>query len=434
MRSVISSAALAALAVVVASCTDLPTAPKTSDEVIRTAPRLTVSPPTLPAVRFSEIHYDNVGTDTNEKIEVSGPAGTDLTGWKIVLYNGSGGASYKTDDLTGSIPATCGTRGVVVVSYPTDGIQNGSPDGMALVDASNNVVEFLSYEGPMTATNGVALGMIARDIKVNETSVTLGFSLQRDQAGTWLAAAANTFGACNDNTAPSVAATVASITLNPTTFTLTQGASVQINAAAKNSSNAPIPGAYIGWTTSDNSIATVDANGAVTTTEAGDVDITATSTNGISATATLHVTATPPPSGLSDVRFSEIHYENAGTDEGEKIEIEGPAGGDLSGWKVVLYNGNGGASYSTTVLSATIPATCGARGVVTIDGPAGGIQNGSPDGFALVDNAGHVIEFLSYEGTMTATNGPALGLLSTDIGVNEGETSAARSLQRAAEG
>lgn len=33
----------------------------------------------LPAVRISEIHYDNSGTDVDEKIEVSGPAGTDGT-------------------------------------------------------------------------------------------------------------------------------------------------------------------------------------------------------------------------------------------------------------------------------------------------------------------------------------------------------------------
>ena len=50
----------------------------------------------LPAVRFSEIHYDNVGTDVGEAIEISGPAGTDVTGWQVVLYNGSGGAAYGT--------------------------------------------------------------------------------------------------------------------------------------------------------------------------------------------------------------------------------------------------------------------------------------------------------------------------------------------------
>ena len=40
-------------------------------------------------VRVSEIHYDNDGTDTGEAIEIAGPAGTDLTGWSVVLYNGS---------------------------------------------------------------------------------------------------------------------------------------------------------------------------------------------------------------------------------------------------------------------------------------------------------------------------------------------------------
>ncbi|MGH7673341.1 MAG: hypothetical protein ACREMC_10630, partial [Gemmatimonadales bacterium] len=42
----------------------------------------------LPVVRISEIHYDNTGADAGEAIEISGPAGADLTGWRIVLYNG----------------------------------------------------------------------------------------------------------------------------------------------------------------------------------------------------------------------------------------------------------------------------------------------------------------------------------------------------------
>jgi hypothetical protein len=117
-----------------------------------------VSALALPAVRISELHYDNTGTDVGEAIEVSGPAGTDLSGWTMVLYNGSGGAVYDTDPLPTPIPATCGDRGVVVLNYPTNGIQNGSPDGMALVDASGAVVELLSYEGTFTAVGGPANG------------------------------------------------------------------------------------------------------------------------------------------------------------------------------------------------------------------------------------------------------------------------------------
>ena len=37
------------------------------------------------SVFINEIHYDNTGTDANEAIEIAGPAGTDLTGWSIVL-------------------------------------------------------------------------------------------------------------------------------------------------------------------------------------------------------------------------------------------------------------------------------------------------------------------------------------------------------------
>src|SRR6476620_3961220 len=126
MRISLRRATLAIIgSAVLLSCTDNPSSPRA---VLCKAPRASVA---LPPVRFSEIHYDNVGTDAGEAIEISGPAGMDVTGWKIILYNGSGGASYDTKTLTGAIPATCGTRGVISTLYAVNGIQNGSPDGMA---------------------------------------------------------------------------------------------------------------------------------------------------------------------------------------------------------------------------------------------------------------------------------------------------------------
>ena len=91
--------------------------------------RLDVTTASLPSVYFSEIHYDNVGTDIGEAIEIDGPAGMDVTGWSVVLYNGNGGASYNTQTLSGTIPATCSARGVIVLTYPTNGIQNGGTGG-----------------------------------------------------------------------------------------------------------------------------------------------------------------------------------------------------------------------------------------------------------------------------------------------------------------
>ena len=55
-------------------------------------------------VFINEIHYDNSGTDTGEAIEVAAAAGTDLTGWTIVLYNGSTGVVYgSTTNLSGMV-------------------------------------------------------------------------------------------------------------------------------------------------------------------------------------------------------------------------------------------------------------------------------------------------------------------------------------------
>ncbi|MGK5679743.1 ExeM/NucH family extracellular endonuclease [Actinoplanes sp. URMC 104] len=142
---------------------------------------------------LSEIHYDNAGADSGEAIEVQAPAGFDLTGWQIVLYNGSGGASYHTATLSGAVPEA----GVVVQTYPANGIQNGAPDGVALVRPDGTVVEFLSYEGVLTATNGPASGRTSVDLGVAELDSTpAGQSLQKVD-GKWQAPAAASFGKLN---------------------------------------------------------------------------------------------------------------------------------------------------------------------------------------------------------------------------------------------
>ena len=313
-------------------------------------------------VFISEIHYDNDGADTGEAIEVFGPAGTDLTGWTLVLYNGSATqlSAYDTIALSGTVPDLSGGFGVL--TFPRAGIQNGSPDGIALVDGASNVVQFLSYEGIFEAGSGVAAGLTSTDIGVFEPFDTpAGHSLQLAGTGscygdfTWQTPAANSFG-----------------TLGPITI--------------------------------------------------GDCDPDLPDPD-------------PEPEPLPDVRFSEIHYDNISIDNNEAIEIFGPAGTDLTGWSIVLYNGSNGNSYRTTALTGTISDQGGGVGVVAVNYPSNGIQNGSPDGMALVDGTGTVVEFLSYEGTFSASNGPAAGQTSTDIDVAEGgDTVANQSLQRDLDG
>ena len=130
----------------------------------------------------------------------------------------------------------------------------------------------------------------------------------------------------------------------------------------------------------------------------------------------------------ASVFINEIHYDNAGGDTGEAIEIAGPSGTDLTGWSILLYNENDGAVYNTINLSGSIVNQ--QNGFGTLSFLQAGIQNGPSDGLALVDSGNSVRQFLSYEGSFTAIGGAADGLISVDIGVSEsGLTPIGNSLQ-----
>lgn len=295
-------------------------------------------------VFINEIHYDNDGADESEFIEVVAPIATDLSGWTVALYNGSSSQLSVYETLTVSEGATSVSDGGGYSYYvlSPSSIQNGSPDGMALVDADGAVIQFLSYEGSLTAASGPAAGLTSVDIGVEESSSTpIGYSLQLSGAGSiysdfaWQAEALNTAGASNN----------------------------------------------------DQSFSDDDGAGSGST---GDT---------------------------SSLFINEIHYDNDGSDTNEGVEIAGVAGTDLSGVTLVLYNGNSGAAYGTEELSGIVPDQDNEFG--TLSFAISGLQNGAPDGFALVDADGVVLQFISYEGSMVATDGAAEGMTSIDIGVAE---------------
>jgi endonuclease I len=180
------------------------------------------------AVFINELHYDDSTSagDVGESIEVVGPVGADLSNWRVVLYNGgsngSAAVTYDDDLLSTATSTSCGSKQIKVLSYATNGVQNGSFDAIALVDAGGTVVQFLSYEGAVTASNGPASGMTSVDIGVSETNSTApGTSLQLSGSGSdygnfaWQGSAAQTFGSCNNgqsfgppvDIAPTVAST-----------------------------------------------------------------------------------------------------------------------------------------------------------------------------------------------------------------------------------
>ena len=121
-----------------------------------------------------------------------------IAGYTIVLYSGNNVLNFvyrSTVVPTGSGPTTVGGVTVTVstsdgitytvLDYPTDGIQNDTPEGIALVDPNGLVVEFLSYEGRFFAGDGLANGVRSTNIGFSENSNTpVGFSLQRTIGGT----------------------------------------------------------------------------------------------------------------------------------------------------------------------------------------------------------------------------------------------------------
>ena len=84
-----------------------------------------------------------------------------------------------------------------VWNAPMNGIQNGAPDGFALVEG-NEVIEFLSIERTFVAADGITQGWMSNDIGVQEFGDTLeGLSLQRQDDDTWIGPIAHTKGYAN---------------------------------------------------------------------------------------------------------------------------------------------------------------------------------------------------------------------------------------------
>ncbi|MGB5952821.1 MAG: hypothetical protein WBG57_09980, partial [Ornithinimicrobium sp.] len=289
------------------------------------------------SVFINELHYDNASTDTGEFIEVAGAAGTDLTGWSVVLYNGSNNTQYDSDPLSGTLGDDTGTGfGFATISYPTNGIQNGAPDGVALLDASGGVVQFLSYEGAFSTAAGQST-----DIGVSESGNDVaGLSLQLTGTGdsygdfVWASPAAQTPGDVNNDQVflasgdpvpptvdcePSIEATAGAGATSPVSATDTDSG---IDALA-------ITSDAVDGITLEGSTAPTDLGTAATATltVAGrtavgtyQVEITATSDVGAQAVCTIAVTVSEP---LETILISSVQGSGTASPlQGQEIQVE----------------------------------------------------------------------------------------------------------------
>lgn len=379
---------------------------------------------------ISELHYDNAGTDTGEFVEITAPAGTDLSNYFLEFYNGAN--SYDVFPLTGIVPDA--GSGCGAIQFLKSGIQNNGPDGIALATGTT-VIEFISYEGTITASNGVATGIMSTDILVSEPSSSpIGESLQKTDSG-WVGPISETPGiintnltscgtsstACFDETTfdePDCITPFCQINITQITptclgddtydldvcFTYQDPLSSQVNVTVDGVTYGPF--AY-------------PVSGGCITISGAMINVVGDGTTNLTVTVEDVMSNSAPPS----VPFiSEFHYDNNGSDVGEFIEISAISSVDLAGYSLELYNGNmTNILYQTIALSGMIGDDGMGCGALSFD--ATGIQNGgsggSPhaDAIALIDPSGTVIEFISYEGSLTAANGSAVGMTSIDVSV-----------------
>lgn len=418
---------------------------------------------------INEIHYDNVGTDQNEGVEVAGMAGIDLSCFQIVFYNGANGQQYSTLNLTGTIDDEgCGYG---AVWFPHAPIQNGSPDGLALVynpalcgqPGAIQVVQFLSYEGTFTAVNGPAAGMTADPIPVQETANTpVGYSLQLQGFGTsyaefyWANPSLNSYGTINPYQffcgTPPVVFRISSTCFVPID-TVSEGVGLfppcyWVEALNLQSGSHAVQLVLKSTTGSPADIGNFTTQTFVFNPGDGPqpINIVITDDNfaepfeffefalrnptpgdliGSDSTFAFYIADNdqnvPPPA--PNVWINEFHYDNAGPDQDEGIEIAGVAGTDLACFRIFLYNQNGQPYGSAVNLSGLIDDEGCGYGAVWF--PITGIQNGPNDGFALVYSPAQcglqgqdsVYYFLSYEGPLTAVSGPADGMTAQELPV-----------------
>ena len=127
---------------------------------------------------ISEI--DTRGNIGNEFVEVAAPAGTDMSGFTLYIYDESGSVLSGPYGM-GSLQATISGQDVYVLDNASVGLPGiRGENGVALVDDTGAVVQFVSFEGRVvSASDGPAAGLSSTDIGTQTSSG----SLQSDDGG-----------------------------------------------------------------------------------------------------------------------------------------------------------------------------------------------------------------------------------------------------------
>ncbi|MES2902658.1 MAG: Calx-beta domain-containing protein, partial [Pseudomonadota bacterium] len=423
---------------------DASSGPSLATQVTPISVTLPASVNDQPQVQVRIITNDAVGSDEWIGIDdiavTSQPAGISpgsLAIDDVSLAEGNAG----TTDFTFTVTRSSGDDGAISADYA---VQFGTADAGDLTILSAGTVNFADGETSRTITV-----QVTGDVTF-EADETFSVVLSNPIGGTTITDASGTGTITNDDASPLPG------TLSIADASLVEGQSGSSNmiftVTRTDGTSGAVGATYtivLDGSASADDIATATLTGSVSFAPgetSATISVPIAGDTALEGNETFHVVLSEPTGGallgdasalgtitnddlppIANVWINEFHYDTAGTDVGEFIEVAGLAGIDLTGWSIALYNGGNGAVYGTRPLSGVLGDAGDGFGFAAVLAP--GLQNGSPDGFALVDNFGRVVQFLSYEGAMTATSGPAAGMTSINLPVSEESVTPGTSLQ-----
>lgn len=128
---------------------------------------------------ISEIDY--FGGASTEWVEIAVPTGTDVSGYNLLVYNSAGNLSATLS--LGTVQSTVAGEDVYLVNSGTPGWPGlAQGEGVALVDDTDSVLQFISYKGfTVTANDGAAAGMTS--VNAGSGAEHEGYSLQTSDGG-----------------------------------------------------------------------------------------------------------------------------------------------------------------------------------------------------------------------------------------------------------
>ncbi len=271
---------------------------------------LTVNPVPVASVTIAPPSPDTVliGYTTQLSATTKDSIGGVLTG-RTVTWQSDNTAAATVNSSTGLVTGVA--AGTANISATSEGksisvtmVSTIAPVGSVVVAPASDSVLATGGTAQLTATVRDVKGTVVTDRTITWTSTqptaNVSPSTGADVTVTGVSPGPTSIVAMAETKSGSssinVLAAVASVQIAPGSATLSLATSptVQLTATCLDGSNAPIAGRKIQWSSSDPTIATVDANGLVTAKAAGTASISATAVlDGVTSSVAAQITVTP---------------------------------------------------------------------------------------------------------------------------------------------